>query len=176
MNEAARRGLGATTQLRDFARASATSMRLTTSDDVKTLVERTMTAAQTVDERSQLALQLMCDAVEASSGHLYLTEGEGLTLAASYRTAAPEPSFSARLSALYQAMRAQSDAPKDQRFQLAYEDQLYEVLALRSQGEDVELVGLAALITRRAPRVSQLAGVLGALGAQVVRMKPTSGT
>ena len=170
MNEAARRGLGATTQLRDFERASALSQQLAASEDVKTLVERTMTAAHTVDERGQLALQLICDAVEASRGHLYLTTENALTLAASYRTGPADSGLTARVSAFYEAMRDGSEPHVP--MQLEYEDQVYHLLALRSAGAQAgNMAGLAAVITTGGPRVSELAGVLGALAAHVIQMK-----
>jgi hypothetical protein len=169
MNAAARRGFGTTTQLRDLERAGASTMQRT-NEDVQTIVERTMTAAQSVDERGQLALQLICDAVEASRGHLYLATEDGLTLAASYRTTAPDSSFTARVSALCEAMR-QEHVP----MQLEYDDQFYHLLPIQSQPANTNMAGLAAVTTARAPRVAELAGVLGALAAHVIRMTQESG-
>jgi hypothetical protein len=173
--------LGTTTQLRDLERASASRDQPTATEDVKTLVEQTMTAAQTVDERGQLALQLICDAVEASSGHLYLTTGDALTLAASYRTAPANSGLTARISTFYNALRDRSEAaapaePQQVPTQLEYEDQLYQLLVLRVEGDrGLDIAGLAAIITTSAPRVSELAAVLGALAAHVIRMKPATG-
>jgi hypothetical protein len=173
MNEASRRGLGTTTQLRDLERASASSVRLTTSDDdLQTQVERTMTAAHSVDERGQLALQLICDAVQATCGHLYLTTADGLTPAASYRTGPADSGFSARLSEIYTAMCDRTDhAPT----QLEYEDQVYELLVLRTEGElGANMAGLAAVITTHPPRASELARALGAVAAHIIRTKPAT--
>jgi hypothetical protein len=71
VNEAARRGLRATSSLADFAGSS--SFETTRANDPTSLVTRTMSRANRLEERAAAALQLICSSRGVRQGQLYLT-------------------------------------------------------------------------------------------------------
>jgi hypothetical protein len=91
LNEAARHDLHTPHSLADFASTTTIDSSMLTSDDVKSVVLRTMARSSQSEERAQAALQLICASRRASSGHLYLTSPMGLMLSASQGEFAAPP-------------------------------------------------------------------------------------
>jgi hypothetical protein len=95
VNEASRRGFHASSNLVDVAPTALDSNSLA-SDDVHSVVMRSMARARRTEERASAALHLVCDARAANEGHLYLTSATGLVLSAS-RGGTPPESLAARV-------------------------------------------------------------------------------
>ena len=81
LNEAARNGLHARKSLADFA--SNTDSSVFSSREYDSVVLRSIVSSTDATERAQAALELICAARGAFSGHLFLRSASGLTLSAS---------------------------------------------------------------------------------------------
>jgi len=91
MHEAAGRGLHATASLADFKSLTSMDSASFTSNELFTVVTRSLSDSRNPTQRLDLALQLICAAHGASIGHLYLIAPGGAALAASQGATAPAP-------------------------------------------------------------------------------------
>ena len=80
-NDARASGVSALPQLRDVAVKSSIVTRQVAES--RTSSTRLLTGLQSTGERAERALALLCQALGASSGHLYLSRRDGLVLASS---------------------------------------------------------------------------------------------
>ena len=83
INEAARCGIRTRLALGDFEALAGVDTSAIGSDELLTVITRSMAGSRSADERAQLALQMICAAHGASVGHLYLITPAGLVLRAS---------------------------------------------------------------------------------------------
>lgn len=80
VNEAARCGMRTAATLGDFAVLASEDTSAIDSEALSTVITRSMASSRSVDERTQLALQMICAAYGANVGHLYLLTPAGLVL------------------------------------------------------------------------------------------------
>ena len=89
MNEAARAGIQPTVTLADYHALAEGSASSLSSEDLLTVVTRSMSSQRTLPERAQVALQMICASYAARVGHLYLLTPAGPVLQASIGEASP---------------------------------------------------------------------------------------
>jgi hypothetical protein len=97
MNEASRAGLRAKVSLEEFEALAADTSEIG-GDQLMTVITRSMAEHRGSDERTQLALKMICAAHAASVGHLYLITPAGLVLRASQGVESPAPELAERVS------------------------------------------------------------------------------
>ncbi|HKU38619.1 MAG TPA: protein kinase [Polyangiales bacterium] len=91
LNEAARSGMLAKNSLAELVGAGGLNSSVFTSQDMRSVVGRTMEKSGAGDQRARAALQLICASRVATRGHLYLRTATGLSLAASVGDQPPLP-------------------------------------------------------------------------------------
>jgi hypothetical protein len=99
MNEAARKGMQARLTLPDFQAMAATGSNSLRSDELLTIVTRSMAEHSSSDERARFALQIICAAHAAREGYLFLLTPAGPVLRASQGGSAPPADVTERVSA-----------------------------------------------------------------------------
>jgi hypothetical protein len=97
MNEASRAGLRAKVSLEEFEALAADTSEIA-GDQLMTVITRSMAEHRGSDERTQLALKMICAAHAATVGHLYLITPAGLVLRASQGVDSPAPELAERVS------------------------------------------------------------------------------
>jgi hypothetical protein len=97
MNEASRAGLRAKVSLEEFEALAGNTSEIG-GDELLTVITRSMAEHRGSDERTQLALKMICAAHAASVGHLYLITPAGLVLRASHGADTPAPELADRVT------------------------------------------------------------------------------
>ncbi len=98
MNEAARAGMRAKLTLVDFQALAGTGTSGIGSDELLTMVTRSMAGHRSADERTQIALQMICVAHGTREGYLFLLTHAGPVLRASHGSSAPRAVLSDRVA------------------------------------------------------------------------------
>mgnify|MGYP003444457434 FL=1 len=154
INEAARCGMRAASVLPDLAVLASEDTSALGSDALSTAITRSMAGSRSAEERTQLALQMICAAHAASVGHLYLLTAAGLVLRASQGADSPAPELAGQVSRYVSDKQQRSDDLEEMvTGELAQEEQLTSLI--RTEGLSYELLPLACVIDA----VSTLAGV-----------------
>jgi hypothetical protein len=156
LNEAGRSGLRAQAALADFAVSSVTE-RGASRTDLRSAVLQSMAGRRHTNERAHAALQLICSAHNAPSGHLYLASPAGVTRCASHGDG-PPPIDLGELSAFIARAHDRASAMDDMttgdlaeeegdaRSTVLVGDTQYELLPLTCVlGERNEIAGLVAV-------------------------------
>ena len=131
MNEAARAGMHAKLSLADF-QTLAGSEKAIGSDELLTIVTRRMGANRSAEERTQLALQMICAAHAARAGFLFLITPAGPVLRASHGGVTPPAELGQRVSDYVSEKQQEAEALDDM-----------ETDALATRGTQVSLVEIA---------------------------------
>jgi tetratricopeptide (TPR) repeat protein len=180
MNEAARAGMHAKLTLAEFQRLSENVGSSLHSDELLTLVTRSMAGHRKTPERAQVALQMICSALAARSGHLYLLTSAGPVLNASHGKSAPPSELAERVSDYALALEQQAKDLDDMEtgalgddnapgtvFEI--ESRSYELLSLSCAVESSSvLVGVAAIEQGGARNASEHTALLNALAASLL--------
>jgi hypothetical protein len=98
MNEAARSGMRSKVSLADFEALAAADDSALGRDELLTIVTRSMAGQRSAEERTLMALQMICAAYGAQSGHLFLLTPAGPVLRASQGSAAPSAELAEHVS------------------------------------------------------------------------------
>ncbi|HKP61056.1 MAG TPA: protein kinase [Polyangiales bacterium] len=98
MNEATRNGMRSKVSISDFEVLAGADSDSLGSDELMTVITRSMAGSRSSDERTQLALQMICASHAARAGHLYLISPAGLLLRASHGQKEPAPELAAHVS------------------------------------------------------------------------------
>ncbi|HET8935792.1 MAG TPA: serine/threonine-protein kinase [Polyangiales bacterium] len=150
MNEAARQGMRASVSFADLEASSG----LGNSDQWLTLLTRNLSKQHSAEERSHVALQMICTAYEASTGQLYLFSQSGLMLCASQGSEPVAPQFSERVSELVRLERERAHQIDDMSTGELL-DEAPPVVTVAIAGGDYELLPLRCVVDA----ASLLAGV-----------------
>jgi hypothetical protein len=97
MNEASRAGLHAKVSLQEFEALAGDTSEIP-GDQLLTVITRSMAEHRGSDDRTQLALKMICAAHAATVGHLYLITPAGLVLRASHGAESPARELADRVS------------------------------------------------------------------------------
>jgi hypothetical protein len=188
MNEAARQGLRASISLADFETASGVGSSSLGSEQLLTLLTRSMTGQRSAEERTQVALQMICATYGASAGHLYLFSAAGMMLSASHGGEAVAPQLAERVSDFVSVERERAgqmdematgelldDAPLTTTVRIAGHD--YELLPLRCVVDAAGmLAGIAVVATNtNLQRTHRQLDLLHALASTLIQTGDSSG-
>jgi len=154
INEAARCGMRTTVALGDFAVLASEDTSAIGSEALSTVITRSMAGSRSVEERTQLALQMICSAHGSGVGHLYLHTPAGLVLRASRGGDQPGRDLAERVTR-YVAEKQQRSDDLDEMItgELAPDEALTSFI--RNEGVSYELLPLACVTDA----ISILAGV-----------------
>jgi hypothetical protein len=166
MNEATRHGLRATVSLSDFA-GLTTNLDSSSlgSEELLTVVTRGLAGQRSAQERSQVALQMICAAHDASAGHLYLVAPSGLLLGASHGPDTPTLQLAEHVRE-YVVREQQREGAMDEMVTGELEDDVALAPTVQVAGASYELLPLKSLVDS----ISTLAGV-AALPAKAARVR-----
>jgi hypothetical protein len=154
INEAARCGMRSTAALADFAVLASDDTSAMGSDALSTVITRSMAGSRSIEERTQLALQMISAAHGSSVGHLYLLTSAGLVLRASQGADLPGAELADRVTRYIADKQQRSDDLDDMiTGELVQEEALTSLI--RAEGVSYELLPLACVIDA----ISMLAGV-----------------
>jgi hypothetical protein len=81
------------------------------SEEARVLVEQTLSGIVDKSERNQHALRLLCEACDASAGHLFLVDETRTWLAASLGASEPPPALLALIDDYLAQLRGETEAP-----------------------------------------------------------------
>jgi serine/threonine protein kinase len=98
MNEAARGGMRSKVSLADFEALAAADDSALGRDELLTIVTRSMAGHRSSEERTLMALQMICAAYGAQAGHLFLLTPAGPVLRASQGGAGPSTELAEHVS------------------------------------------------------------------------------
>ncbi|HKP56684.1 MAG TPA: serine/threonine-protein kinase [Polyangiales bacterium] len=188
MNEATRAGMRAKLTLADFqALASAGSSTLG-SDELLTMVTRSMAGHRSADERTRTALQMICVAHGAREGYLFLLTQAGPNLRASHGAGTPPAELAERVQAFVTEKRRQAEDLDDMSTDALQRDPAlewtvrvdsgtYELLQLRCVIDAASmLAGVAVIeIAEGHTRNEQQAQLLQVLAASLLQAGDTQG-
>jgi hypothetical protein len=176
MNEATRAGMHAKLTLGDFQALAGSNTSALGTDELYTMVTRSMGGHRSADERTQIALQMICAAHAARVGHLFMLTPAGPVLRASHGASAPAVVLQDRVTAFVtENQRHTQDlddtvtgALEDEAaldLSVCSEDRRYELLPLSCVVEATSvLVGIAVIETAedrgRSEQQAQLLRVL----------------
>ena len=179
MNEAARAGMQPTLSLADFQALSGSVGTSLHSDQLLTLVTRSMAGHRSGPERAEVAIQMICSAHAARTGHLFLLTPAGPVLSASQGAATPPRALAAFVSD-YASLRQQQAEELDDmetgaltgdsslESALQIDDRRYELLPLSCAVDSSSvLVGLAVIERAEAQAASEHTDLLSALAASL---------
>jgi hypothetical protein len=188
LNEAARQGLRAGVSFADFEASSGIGSSSLGSEQLLTLLTRSMGGQRSAEERSQVALQMICATYAASAGHLYLFSPAGLMLSASHGGEAVAPQLAERVSDFIGVERERAgqmdematgelldDAPLTTTVRVAGHD--YELLPLRCVVDAAGLLaGVAVVATNpNLQRTHRQLDLLHALASTLIQTGDSSG-
>jgi hypothetical protein len=188
MNEAARQGLRTSVTLADFETSSSMGSSSIGSEQLLTLLTRSMNGQRSAEERTQVALQMICATYAASAGHLYLFSAAGLMLSASLGSDIVAPQLAERVSDFVGVERERAglvdemstgemndDAPQTTTVQIAGND--YELLPLRCVIDAAGmLAGVAVVATNtNLQRTHRQIDLLHALASTLIQTGDSSG-
>ncbi|HKU38517.1 MAG TPA: protein kinase [Polyangiales bacterium] len=154
MNEAARSGMHAKLSLEDFAALAAADESTVDRDELLTMVTRSLSGNRSSDERTQIALQMICAAHGARSGHLFLLTPAGPVLRASQGAAAPTAELAHTVSGYVADKQQQAEELDDMATGLLSEDSVLSAV-VRVAGGSYELLPLSCVVDAS----STLAGI-----------------
>jgi hypothetical protein len=145
INEAGRSGMRARVALGDFEALAGADTSGIGSDELLTVITRSLGGSRSADERAQLALQMICAAHASSVGHLYLTTPAGLVLRASLGTDTPAPELAERVTRYVTDKQQRSDQMDEMvTGDLADEDALTSLI--QASGVSYELLPLGCVV------------------------------
>jgi hypothetical protein len=154
MNEAARSGMRSKFSLADFEALAGVDSSSLGSDELLTVITRSMAGSRSADERTQLALQMICASHGSKAGHLYLMTPAGLLLRASHGEDTPAPELAERVTS-YVAEKQQRAGEMDDMVTGDLPDEDVLTSLIRSGGASHELLPLGCVIDA----ASTLAGI-----------------
>jgi hypothetical protein len=154
INEAARGGMRARVALADFEALAGVDTSALGSEELFTVITRSMAGSRSLDERAQRALQMICAAHGSGVGHLYLITPAGLVLRASHGAATPALALAERVARYVTDKQRHSEDIDDMvTGDLAQEQALTSLID--SAGVSYELLALSCVVDA----ISTLAGV-----------------
>jgi hypothetical protein len=155
INEAARCGMHTRISLGDFSALASAGSNPSMHDELLTLITRNMAGSRSSDERTRVALQMICTARGASSGHMYLITPAGLALRASFGADAAQPELAELASDYISDKQKRSEALDDMLTGDLPEDGLLTA-AVKAGDGSYELLPLGCVVNS----ISTLVGVV----------------
>ena len=154
LNEAARSGMRSRIGFRDFEALAGADTGAIGSEELLTVITRSMASSRSADERMQLALKMVCAAHGASVGHLYLITPAGLLLRASHGAESPSLELAQRVTRYISDKQQRSEDMDDMvTGELQQDDALTSLI--QASGVSYELLPLGCVVES----ISTLAGV-----------------
>ena len=174
--------------LRSFAELASGESASLGRDEMLTIVTRSMASHRSSEERTQLALQMICSAHGASAGYLYLIGPAGLVLRASHGPDLPPAELVDQLTGYLDEKLQRAgdmddmvtgDLPDDDALTslVRVEEDSYEFLPLASVVEATSiLAGVAVVaVTESRVRNAKQTHLLHAIAANLLQVGDTQG-
>lgn len=145
VNDAARAGIRTNIALEEFAVLASGDTSALGTDALSTMITRSMASSRSADERTQLALQMICSAHGTGVGYLYLLTPAGLVLRASRGSEQPASELRDHVTRFMADRREHSDELDEMiTGELEQDDTLTSLI--RAAGASYQFLSLACVI------------------------------